>query len=341
VWGAAGWGLAATLPTWGYGYGYTYENPYYTYAAPVVETQPAYDYSQPIVINTYNTPTADASATAEPAQPAPTAEETAGYQFFDQARTAFTKGDYKSALKLDEQAIQQIPSDPILHEFGALCLFALGEYDRAAGVLNALLAVAPGMDWTTMSGMYSDVDAYTKQLRALESFCKQNPQDAAAQFVLAYHYLVTGQNDPAIKLLQRVTAAQPKDLVAKRLLDALSPPETATASTPAPAAAPDAQAAAAPTTDLVGNWRAERDGDVFELTIDEQGQFTWKATPKGKTTITLSGNVLASADTLVLESQDQGSMVGNVSAGGPDKFQFVSTGGPPNDQGLAFERVKT
>ena len=55
--GATAWGLNALLPAWGYAYGTTYVNPYY-----VAPAAPVYDYSQPIVINTYNTPSADASA---------------------------------------------------------------------------------------------------------------------------------------------------------------------------------------------------------------------------------------------------------------------------------------
>ena len=130
---------------------------------------PAYDYSQPIVINTYNTPTADAAADASPEQTnvqqqdSPATE--AGYQVFDQARDSFLKQDYRQALALDEQAIQSVPNDPVMHEFGALCLFAQGKYEQSAAVLNAVLAVAPGMDWTTMSSLYPDTDVYTKQLR--------------------------------------------------------------------------------------------------------------------------------------------------------------------------------
>ena len=65
--GATAWGLSAVLPRWGYSYGYTYSNPYYVESA-----APAYDYSQPIVINTYNAPTAEESAesTSPPAAPA-------------------------------------------------------------------------------------------------------------------------------------------------------------------------------------------------------------------------------------------------------------------------------
>ena len=154
AYGATVWGVNALLPSWGYSYGYSYANPYYV---PVESAQPVYDYSQPIVINTYNSPSAEATSDADqaPVQQVvqETPEQTASYQLFDQARDAFTKGDYRSAQQYDEQAIRKSPKDPVLHEFNALCLFALGDYQRAAGVLNSLLAVAPGMDWTTMSAV--------------------------------------------------------------------------------------------------------------------------------------------------------------------------------------------
>ncbi len=349
-WWTPGFAAAATLPLWGYSYAYTYTNPYVQYYTPVVASQPAYDYSQPVVINTYNVTQEAPDAAAQPdtaAKEPPEASES--FQVFDQAREAFAKGDYRRALQLDEQAIQKTPSDSVLHEFAALCSFALGDYGRAAAVLNSLLAVAPGMDWTTMSSLYTDVDEYTKQLRALEAHCKSKPDDAAALFVLAYHYLVTGQNDPAIRMLQRVVQQQPSDMVSKQLLDSLSPQQEVAKEPPKPPAPGESQQPAAsatepaatdePSTDLVGNWRAEREGDVFELTIDEQGGFTWKATPKGKDAISVAGTVATTSDTLVLDSKEQGSMVGRVTSGGADKFQFVSVGSPPDDKGLEFKRT--
>lgn len=256
--------MSAPLPSWGYNYGYSYANPYYVESA-----TPAYDYSEPIVINTYNTPAADATAEASPEQAAAqeSPQAAGGYQLFDRAREAFKQGNYDEALALDEQAIQSIPDDPVLHEFGALCLFAEGNYARAAAVLNALLAVAPGMDWATMSSLYPSVDTYTHQLRALESHIKQNSNDAAACFVLAYHYLVAGHTQSAINGLKAVVARQPGDQVAARMLEALEPKETPAESTPVAAAPPAAAPATAPepTTDLVGKWRADRDGNVFGL----------------------------------------------------------------------------
>jgi tetratricopeptide (TPR) repeat protein len=345
VYGATAWGVSAALPSWGYSSGYSYSNPYYEAAA-----MPAYDYSQPIVINTYNSPASEASAdggsTVAPAPPATTTTDDAGYELFDKARSSFKQGDYRAALQLDEQAVAQVSSDPVIHEFGALCLFALGQYDRAAPVLNSLLAVAPGMDWATMSSLYDDVDTYTGQLRKLEAYVKGKPEDVAARFVLAYHYLVAGHADDALEELEYVVEKQPADLVAKRMYDALRPVEVADAdAAPPPPEAGGAESTADPSeespseqTDLVGTWLAERDGSSFHLTITEDGQFQWKAKPKGQSEISLSGNTSASSDMLILESGDQGSMVARVASGGPDEFQFLAADGPPGDPGLTFKR---
>ncbi|MCH5372981.1 MAG: hypothetical protein JJ992_03315, partial [Planctomycetes bacterium] len=93
-------------------------------------------------------------------------------------------------------------------------------------------------------------------------------------------------------------------------------------------------------TDLVGKWLAQRNEDRFGLIIDQDGRFQWAAIPKGKQRVTLSGEATTSGDMLILESGEQGTMAGQVKSAGPDKFQFIIAGGPPNDEGLTFERVK-
>ena len=77
------------------------------------------------------------------------------------------------------------------------------------------------MDWSTLSGLYSNVDDYTGQLRALEDYHRQQPDSAAVSFVLAYHYLTCGHLEAAANQLDNVLRANPQDLVAKRLLQAL------------------------------------------------------------------------------------------------------------------------
>jgi tetratricopeptide (TPR) repeat protein len=223
-------------------------------------------------------------------------------------------------------------------------LFALGDYDRAATVLNALLAVAPGMNWATMSSLYPSVETYTEQLRALEKHTKQNPKDAAARFVLAYHYLVAGHADSAIGELEAVVAVQPGDQIATRMLEALRPEP---ADEPPPPVPPTSEAteqasadeASGNTTDLVGKWLAKRNDDLFELLITEDWQFAWRAVQAGQEAIQIEGDVATTSDTLVLESPDQGSMVATVKSLGPDQFQFFIVGSPPNDEGLTFDRV--
>ena len=42
-----------------------------------------------------------------------------------------------------------MPNDASLHEFRALVLFALGQYEQAAATLYAVLSNGPGWDWTT------------------------------------------------------------------------------------------------------------------------------------------------------------------------------------------------
>jgi predicted Zn-dependent protease len=205
------------------------------------------------------------------------------YQVFDRARDAFKAGDYAAALDLTDEALKGVPGDPLVHEFKALVLFARGEDPRAAAELHDVLAVRPGMDWTTLSGLYPDVATYTGQLRALEDRCRQDPKAAAPRFVLAYHYLVTGHKDAAVAQLKEVLVTEPVDRVARRLLASL----TGTPPAPEPTttrAVPDRDGAAGrpPSVDLVGRWRGERDGATFNLSLDGRGRFVWQAARQGK-----------------------------------------------------------
>ena len=334
-----GWGLGAVTSSWGYGS--EYYNPYYS--EPAAAATVPYDYSQPVVVNTYVAadaePVSDLTAPA-PAAPAPTApapETTAteqATQLFDEGLAQFKVGDYRGALTRFDTALQKLPGDPVVHEVRALALFALGEYTPAAAALNSFLSSAPGMDWTTMSSLYGNAADYQTQLRKLEQYCRSNPTDAAAYFVLAYQYLVIDSKDAAISALKVVVKNQPKDSTAKRMLDALSP----AVQSPPPATTP--AGSDRPETDLVGAWRAKAGGMTIDLTIADDSQFTWKAAQPGKPATELKGQLTSTNDELVLESKNQGAMSGSVKSLGPDKWQFVLSGAPPSDPGLSFARLK-
>ena len=149
---------------------------------------------------------------------------------------------------------------------GPLTLFALGRYPEAAATLNAVLATAPGMDWTTMSNLYGSVDTYTAQLRRLEDFCRSHRDDAAAHFVLAYHYLVAGHPEAGRRMPSRWSwPSSPAIVVAKQILESIRPPEPATQPSPAVTrraqaiAEPDTPpASSAPETDLVGTLEGDQ-----------------------------------------------------------------------------------
>ncbi|WP_437202122.1 tetratricopeptide repeat protein [Planctomicrobium sp. SH664] len=342
AWGAAGWGLGAWTSTWGYGggYGYGYYNPYYVTTAPTVYYP--YDYSQPVVVNNYTLANdVDPGVASIPSQADTTSP---GMQAFDQGLAAFKAADYSLALNQLNTALKEMPGDPVVHEVRALTLFALGDYQQAAAGLNSLLASAPGMDWTTASSLYGNPADYTTQLRRLEAFCKDHPNDPSAHFVLAYQYLVTGAQDAAVDALQVVVKNQPKDVVAKRMLDALAPPAAEAAAAPEPTTplpAPSAvNSADAPETDLVGSWRARAGDTTIELTVSEDSQFVWKATPQGQPPIELKGDLSAEDDEVTLDSDSQGAMSGTVTSQGADKWRFNLSGAPANDPGLTFERVR-
>ena len=185
-----------------------------------------------------------------------------------------------------------------------------------------------------MSSLYGSTDDYQAQLRKLEQYCRSNPQDAPAFFVLAYHYLAIGSTDAAVDALQVVVKCQPQDSTAKRMLDALVPAEQ-TPPTPVATSAPGD----APETDLVGNWRAKAGDTTIDLTITDDSQFAWKAVQAGKPAVELAGQLASTSDQLVLESAGQGAMTGAVKSLGPDQWQFALRGAPPSDPGLSFARV--
>ena len=96
--------------------------------------------------------------------------------------------------------IKETPNVPVVHEFRALALFALKRYDEAAAVEYAVLTAGPGWNWSTLVGLYPDVDTYTRQLRDLEAYVTANPSSPSGRFLLADHYMVEGHNDEALAI---------------------------------------------------------------------------------------------------------------------------------------------
>lgn len=334
VWGGIGWGLGSITNGWGYNA--SYYNPYY--AEPMIAQSMPYDYSQPVVVNNYVSSSTDVAGGETQDAPA-TPQQQQALSSFDAGLAKFKAAQYIPALSDFNASLKELRGDAVVHEVRSLALFANGDYKAAAAGLNSLLSSAPGMDWTTMSGLYGNPDDYTTQLRKLEQFCKSNPIDASANFVLAYHYLVTGSKDAAINALRVVVKNQPKDITAKRMLDAMAPPDEPVVASPtnAPAALAGTDALQ---TDLVGTWMAQSRDTKIELSITEDSKFTWKAGSKDQAPVVLTGQLVANSDGISLETKEQGAIGGTVESKGPDNWRFAMSGAPAADPGLNFARVK-
>jgi len=349
-WGSNWWGAgylpgyAAWQIPWSWGY-WSYYNPYYT--QPLSFGTTTVNYSQPIVMQS------PPVAAVAPGADQPSGEDQA-LQFFDSARDAFMHGEYQQALTQVDRAIALLPNDAVLHEFRGLALFALGDYRQGAASVYAALSVGPGWDWTTLSALYPDTDVYTQQLRALEQYANQHPDQSDARFLLAYHYLTCGYTDQAIGQLQEVVQLNPKDQLSAQLLASLTSPQTAGASSagapsavpgsPPPIAgstepiAPAAPAAPVDATALAGRWTATRpDGSTVVLNLGNDSKYDWNYTSNGQShnfagTFTLADNLL------VLKQGDTPTMVGQVTLINNRQFNFKMPGDNPNDSGLMFTR---
>jgi hypothetical protein len=194
--------------------------------------------------------------------------------------------------------------------------------------------------------LYANATTYTEQLRALETFTKANPQDAASQFLLAYHYMSCGHPDVAARYLQQVVKLMPNDRVAADMLKMVSAPPPGqpgeTAQQPPPQPPQEQTRTAAKPVDpatLVGTWKAARpDSSKFNLTLTNDAKFTWGFAQKDQTPQEFGGTYSVEGNVLALERKDGGSLIAEVTPTGAAKFNFKLLGAPSDDPGLDFSR---
>jgi hypothetical protein len=332
-WGYGGWGLSP----WLYGpslYNWGYSSFYNPYVSSVVVTQPVvYDYTQPIDTLASASVTPSDSATSN----------------FDQAREAFKAGSYTKALDLTDLAIRDLPNDATLHEFRALCLFALGRYNEAATTLYAVLAVGPGWDWATLASLYPNVSEYTTQLRNLEAAISRNPESAPARFVLAYHYLTENHPEAAAQQLRQVVKLQPKDTLSSQLLQQLQPGGlpggSASAEVPAPGNPKATGNSNLPPLvtgregRLEGTWTASPAPDTtITLSFVDGDRFNWTVSHEGKPQQKMEGTRTFGRNILTLAQTQGPALVGNITWQDETHFNLKVPGAASNDPGLSFSK---
>lgn len=329
-----------------YGFGYWgYSNPYATGGG---SSSSSYSYSEPLVqyadsgsadSGAAAAPTDPGAAPVEPVSAGPPAPTEAGMSAFEQARASFYAGEYETALTQLDVTLQTMPRDTVVHEFRGLVLFALKKYPDSAAAVYAVLSAGPGWDWTTMSGLYPNVEVYTQQLRELENFMKANPSSADASFLLGYHYLTMGHKDVAKEYFGTALKQLPGDRLLTQLAGTTAPVSEESKSSPA---TPPAPAELSPdqilTVDkMVGTWKASSAEAQFELTLTKDGTFVWSYS-RGKTKESVKGVFAVDQNNLAMEPDAGGTMLAEITNAGPTQFQFKMVGGEPDDKGLMFAR---
>jgi hypothetical protein len=205
LWGCDfGWGWGCWDSPWCYGWSWYeplpvvgYYNPYCDCAGTVVD---GVDYSGPISNMPANTVAGDDS------------------EAFSTAREAFVQGNVDGALNAISVAALQMPQSQDMHQFHSLVLFAKGDYCRSATVAHAVLQEGPGWSWNTLQGFYPSPEVYTEQLRHLEHYVNDHPDEANARFLLGYHYLMLNHGDAGHRQMQQVVETQPKDKLAQNIV---------------------------------------------------------------------------------------------------------------------------
>jgi tetratricopeptide (TPR) repeat protein len=320
--------VAATIGlTWwganylGYQFGYSdYYNPYYS------DTN-AVSYAEPVLTLPVELP---AEGQPVPALPPNVSQE--GVSKFEKARAAFLEGKYEDALKLTDEAVVKMPRDAVLHEFRSLVLFALKRYAESSAAIHAVLAVGPGWDWKTISGLYPDTETYTAQLRALESHKDANPKSADLRFLTGYHYLTCGHTDQAVSEFRRAAELQPKDTVAAALVASLSSRDAQQTKTDAPAPK------SVKGDEIVGDWTATGNGSAkFSMSLTKEGTFTWGFS-RGKRKEEVKGVYSVEGNVLAMEPDTGGVLAAELTMKAPDSLLFKMVGGAKNDPGLEFQR---
>ena len=216
-WGWGGWGWWVGPGYWGFGAPYWYGGYPFWY-----DTLAAGAYVNPYYSNSYDYGGYDYGA---PIQQAPAQSQNQAPQddpHFAAARAAFYAGNYQEALREITQAITDMPASDDVHEFHGLVLFAMGDYQKAAAIAHTTLDSGPGWNWNVVQTLYPSADTYTQQLRGLEHYISEHPNQAATRFLLGYEYLTLGHLNAARRQFDRVAALEPRDQLAKNIVAGLA-----------------------------------------------------------------------------------------------------------------------
>ena len=140
------------------------------------------------------------------------------------AEQAFRQQRYEDALKQASHALVEDNRNGKLFLFTSQCLFAMGQYRDAAIAIYQGVSILEQDDWGFVvknhRHFYTNAD-YVKQLDQLVEFQREQPDAAYARLALGHHHTFLGHDEAAREQLTKVIELEPRDGVAKKLLDFL------------------------------------------------------------------------------------------------------------------------
>ena len=187
-------------------------------------TTPPYDANAdlyPSPSSLYSTPPAKTEGAPSPDA---AAKASAGSnQFARQGEEAFKARDYKAAIRAFRHSLVDDPKNGTLVMMLAQALFAVGEYDEAAGATQQAMLLLPEEKWGVViakdSQLYTNTQDYLDQLKLLEKAVKEKPDEPALRLELGFQYGYSGQAVEAVRELDKLLELEAQDQLARRLRD--------------------------------------------------------------------------------------------------------------------------
>jgi tetratricopeptide (TPR) repeat protein len=146
--------------------------------------------------------------------------------FDQQGEDAFRARDYMAANRAWQHAVVDDPSNGALAMKLALALFAVGEYQEAAGATQRVLMLLPQEKWGQVVSdhkkLYANPKDYLDQLRSLSKAAADKPNDPALRFLLGFHYGYSGRVADALRELDKLVQLEPKDRLGSKLRDLMA-----------------------------------------------------------------------------------------------------------------------
>jgi Tfp pilus assembly protein PilF len=146
--------------------------------------------------------------------------------FAEKGETDFKARDYKSAAYSWKHAAMDDPNNGVLVMMLAQAFFATGQYNDAAGAAQQGMQLLPKEEWGVVvknyKELYSNVQDFTDQLRALEKAVKEKPNEPGLRFLAGFQYAYLGYPKEAVDQLDKGLKIAPRDELAKKLREEMT-----------------------------------------------------------------------------------------------------------------------